>query len=74
MDIRTFYKWKRKKPIMNKVDALISCVRLMERNYANAWVARIYGQNDVDYYRSEAKRMKERVRLMYWLIEMEVGK
>lgn len=74
MDIRTFYKLKRKKPTMEKVDALVSSVRLMERNYADAHEARIYGRSDSDYYSSEAQHMRERARLMYGLIKMEVGK
>lgn len=73
MDIRTYYKWKRKRPTMEKINALIECVRSMERNHANAHEARIYGRSDADYYNSEAEHMRERARLMYRLIEMEVN-
>ena len=73
MDIRTYYKWKRKKSTMEKINALIESVRSMERNRADAHEARIYGRSDADYYSSEAEHMRERARLMYRLIEMEVA-
>lgn len=72
MDIRTYYKWKRKKSTMEKINALIESVRSMERNRADAREARIYGRSDADYYSGEAEHMRERARLMYGLIEMEV--
>lgn len=73
MDIRTYYKWKRKKSTMEKIDALLDSVRLMWINRMEAQEDLIYGRKSMDWHDSEAEHMRERARLMYRLIEMEVN-
>lgn len=73
MDIRTFYKWTRKKSAEEKLNLLVKQVIYWRDNSANGHEASCHGSRDnAEYYFSEAEHMRERARMLRGMILQEI--
>lgn len=73
LDIKTYYKFYRKKPVEEKIDLMLESMHWASINSIKAERYDMCGnENNKRYYRNEEQAMRERARLMRGLILQEI--